>query len=96
MSTIDLDTARKMAHLARIRVTPDNLPELARQLSGMVTFMEQLAAVDVTDIAPMAAVHPQRLRLRADVVDDGGYAERLLRNAPAVREGFFAVPKMVE
>ena len=94
--SIDIDTARKVAHLARIQVAEDDLPELARELSGILTFMEQLNEVDVEGIEPMTSVTPMRLKRRADVVTDGGYQDKILANAPDAREGFFAVPKVVE
>ncbi len=94
--SIDIDTARKVAKLARIRVEQDRLPELAAQLSGILGFMEQLNEVDVTGVEPMVSVTPMRLKRRADVVTDGNIQAQILRNAPDAREGFFAVPKVVE
>ena len=96
MSTIDKDTARKVAHLARIRVEEENLPKLAEQLSGILSFMEQLNEVDVEGIEPMTSVTPMRLKRRVDVVTDGNQQAAMLKNAPDAREGFFAVPKVVE
>lgn len=93
---IDIDTARKVAKLARIRVEEADLPALAGQLSGILGFMEQLNDVDVTGVEPMVSVTPMRLKRRADVVTDGGIQARILANAPDAREGFFAVPKVVE
>ncbi|WP_444462540.1 Asp-tRNA(Asn)/Glu-tRNA(Gln) amidotransferase subunit GatC [Rhodobacter capsulatus] len=94
--SIDIDTARKVAHLARIRVPESDLPKLAEQLSGILTFMEQLNEVNVDGIEPMTSVTPMRLKRRTDVVTDGNYPEAVLKNAPDAREGFFAVPKVVE
>ncbi|SIS68291.1 Asp-tRNA(Asn)/Glu-tRNA(Gln) amidotransferase subunit GatC [Phaeovulum vinaykumarii] len=94
--SIDIETARKVAHLARIAVPDAHLPDLARELSGILTFMEQLNEVDVTGVEPMTSVTPMRLKRREDVVTDGGYPEKVLSNAPDAREGFFAVPKVVE
>jgi len=94
--SIDTDTARKVAKLARIRVQEADLPALAADLSGILGFMDQLNEVDVTGVEPMTSVTPMRLARRADVVTDGGYPERVLANAPDAREGFFAVPKVVE
>ena len=94
--SIDIDTARKVARLARIRVEESDLPALAGELSGIVTFMEQLNEVDVTGIDPMVSVTPMRLKRRADVVTDGDIQKQVLANAPDAREGFFAVPKVVE
>lgn len=94
--SIDIDTARKVAKLARIRVEEAALPELAAQLTGILGFMEQLNAVDVTGIEPMTSVTPMRLVRRQDVVTDGNIQAQILKNAPDAREGFFAVPKVVE
>ncbi|WP_127105870.1 Asp-tRNA(Asn)/Glu-tRNA(Gln) amidotransferase subunit GatC [Pararhodobacter zhoushanensis] len=96
MSTIDIETARRVAKLARIRVPEENLPQLADQLSGILTFMEQLNEVDVEGIEPMTSVTPMRLKRRQDVVTDGNMQAKILSNAPDAREGFFAVPKVVE
>ena len=94
--SITPDTARKVAHLARIRVTEADLPALAQELSNILTFMEQLNEVDIDGVEPMTSVTPMRLKRRADVVDDGGMQHKILSNAPDAREGFFAVPKVVE
>lgn len=94
--SIDTETARKVAHLARIRVPEGELPALAEKLSGILTFMEQLNEVDVDGVEPMTGVEPMRLKRRADVVTDGNMPEKILKNAPDAREGFFAVPKVVE
>jgi aspartyl-tRNA(Asn)/glutamyl-tRNA(Gln) amidotransferase subunit C len=93
---IDIDTARKVAKLARIRVEEAALPALAGELSGILAFMEQLTEVDVTGVEPMTSVTPMRLARRADVVTDGDIQAQILANAPDAREGFFAVPKVVE
>lgn len=94
--SIDIDTARKVAKLARIRVEEAALPALAAELSGILGFMEQLNEVDVAGVEPMTSVTPQRLKRRADVVTDGNRQAAVLANAPDAREGFFAVPKVVE
>ena len=94
--SIDIDTARKVAKLARIRVEETALPALAAELSGILGFMEQLNEVDVAGVEPMTSVTPMRLKRRADVVTDGSIQAQILANAPDAREGFFAVPKVVE
>ncbi|MDP4891572.1 Asp-tRNA(Asn)/Glu-tRNA(Gln) amidotransferase subunit GatC [Cypionkella sp.] len=94
--SIDIDTARKVAKLARIAVPTTDLPALAEKLSGILGFMEQLNEVDVEGIEPMTSVTPMRLKRRADVVTDGNIQAAILKNAPDAREGFFAVPKVVE
>jgi aspartyl-tRNA(Asn)/glutamyl-tRNA(Gln) amidotransferase subunit C len=94
--SITPETARKVARLARILVEDADLPALARELSGILNFMEQLNEVDVAGVEPMTSVTPMRLRLREDRVTEGEMAARILANAPDQREGFFAVPKVVE
>ena len=94
--SIDIETARRVAKLARIRVDEGDLPALAGELSGILQFMEQLNEVDVTGIEPMTSVTPMRLKRRTDVVTDGDIQAAILKNAPDAREGFFAVPKVVE
>ncbi len=94
--SIDIETARRVAKLARIRVEESDLAALAGELSGILSFMEQLNEVDVTGIEPMTSVTPMRLARRADVVTEGEMQTQILANAPDAREGFFAVPKVVE
>lgn len=94
--SIDIETARKVAHLARIRVEEDQLPALADEFNNILGFIEQLNEVNVDGVEPMTSVTPQRLKRREDVVTDGGMPEKILSNAPDAREGFFAVPKVVE
>ena len=94
--SVDEATVRRVAHLARIRVEEKDLGHLATELSRILDFAEQLAAVDVTDVEPMTSVTPMALKMREDVVTDGDRRDDVLANAPAAREGFFAVPKVVE
>ena len=94
--SIDIETARRVAKLARIRVEEADLPKLAGELSNILTFMEQLNEVNVEGVEPMTSVTPMRLKRRKDVVTDGNIQAQVLKNAPDAREGFFAVPKVVE
>ena len=94
--SIDIKTARNVAHLARIAVDEADLPQLSQELSSVLAFMEQLNAVNVEDVEPMTSVTPMALRRRADEVTDGGCSDIVLANAPEAREGFFAVPKVME
>ncbi len=94
--SIDIETAARVAKLARIEVSPDALPALAEEFNTILGFIEQLGEVDVDGVEPMVSVTPQRLKRRADVVTDGNQQAEVLSNAPDAREGFFAVPKVVE
>ena len=94
--SIDRDTARRVAHLARIEVTESDLAPLADELSAILGFMEQLAEVDITGVEPMTSVTPMKMIWRKDEVTDGGCPDRVLSNAPDARAGFFTVPKVIE
>ena len=93
---IDTATAAKVAKLARIKVDEAALPALAEEFNAILGFIEQLNAVDVSGVEPMTSVTPQRLKRRADQVNDGDQQMQVLANAPDAREGFFAVPKVIE
>ncbi len=93
---VDADTVRKIARLARIRIEPEEVDTYAGELNAILGFVEQLREVDVTGIEPMTSVTPMALRRREDKVTDGGYAEKVVANAPLSEDNFFMVPKMVE
>jgi len=94
--SIDTDTARRVAKLARIKVEDQALPALADEFNTILGFIEQLNEVDIDGIAPMTSVSPMQLKRREDQVTDGNQQDKILSNAPDAREGFFAVPKVVE
>ncbi len=94
--SIDAQTAARVAKLARIKVADDALPALAEEFNTILGFIEQLGEVDVEGVEPMVSVTPMRLPRRKDGVTDGGMQDKILANAPDAREGFFAVPKVVE
>lgn len=94
--SIDAETAARVAKLARIRVEEDALPALAEEFNTILGFIEQLNEVDIEGVEPMVSVTPMRLKRRQDIVTDGNRQEQILANAPDAREGFFAVPKVVE
>ena len=72
------------------------MPALASEFNTILGFIEQLNEVDVEGVEPMTSVTPQRLKRREDVVNDGNQQPKVLANAPDAREGFFAVPKVME
>jgi aspartyl-tRNA(Asn)/glutamyl-tRNA(Gln) amidotransferase subunit C len=94
--SIDIETAARVARLARIKVEEEDLPALAHAFNEILGFIEQLNEVDVDGVEPMVSVTPMRLKRRADGVTDGNMPDKVLSNAPDAREGFFAVPKVVE
>lgn len=94
--SLDRDTVRNIAFLARIEVPDSKLDHLADQLSGILDWFEQLKEVDTDGVQPMSSVTDAVLRWRDDVITDGGIREKVLANAPEAMDGFFTVPKVVE
>lgn len=94
--SVDTDTVRRVARLARIAVHEDELEHLSGELNGILDWVEQLQEVDVEGVEPMTSVTPMRLKRREDAVTDGNRREDILANAPDARSGFFTVPKVVE
>jgi aspartyl-tRNA(Asn)/glutamyl-tRNA(Gln) amidotransferase subunit C len=93
---IDAATVKKVARLARIDEPEERLEPLARELSGIMAWIEQLNEVDTTGVEPMTSAVDTPLPMREDVVTDGGDPARVLANAPKSKDGFFVVPKVVE
>lgn len=104
--SLDKDTVARIARLARLKVPDDELAPLAGELSGILAWIEQLNEVDTGNVEPMSSVSDVTLPMRADKVNDGGIAEKILANAPGGAiyieptdknaGGFFTVPKVVE
>jgi aspartyl-tRNA(Asn)/glutamyl-tRNA(Gln) amidotransferase subunit C len=94
--SVDTATVRHIAKLARIAVSDAEVEALVPELNNILTWVEQLQEVDVSGVEPMTAVIPNQLRLRNDIVTDGGKRDDILKNAPVAEHGFFAVPKVIE
>jgi len=94
--SVDAQTVRRIAHLARIAVEEDEVERLKGELNAILAFVEQLQEVNVEGVEPMTSVTPMKMKMRADVVTDGGNAEAVLQNAPASENNFYLVPKVVE
>jgi len=94
--SVDADTVRRIAHLARIAVDDDEVGHLQQELNAILAFVEQLSEVDVQGVEPMTSVTPMDMMRRSDVVTEGGIPDDVLKNAPATEDGFFLVPKVVE
>ena len=93
---IDAATVRKVARLARIAQPEETVEQLARELNGIMTWIEQLAEVDTNGVEPMTSAVQTPLPMRDDVVTEGGDPAKVLANAPRTTGGFFVVPKVVE
>jgi aspartyl-tRNA(Asn)/glutamyl-tRNA(Gln) amidotransferase subunit C len=94
--SVDAETVRRIAKLARIAVAEDEVEHLRGELNAMLAFVEQLSEVNVDGVEPMTSVTPMEMKKRPDVVTDGGDPEVILKNAPAREGDFFVVPKVVE
>ena len=94
--SVDLANVRRIARLARIAVTEEEVPHLQGELNSILAFVEALSAVDVEGVEPMTSVMPMALRLRPDAVTDGEMAAAIVANAPMSEDQFFMVPKVVE
>jgi aspartyl-tRNA(Asn)/glutamyl-tRNA(Gln) amidotransferase subunit C len=94
--SVDKDTVRKVARLARIAVPEARLEPMARELNGILAWIEQLNEVDVKGVEPMTTPVAMTLPMREDVVTDGNRQHEILANAPRAEDGFFVVPKVVE
>ena len=94
--SVDVDTVRRIAHLARIAVADSEVENLRVELNAMLAFVEQLQEVNVEGVEPMTSVTPMVMKKRADMVTDGGIAENIVKNAPQSEDHFFLVPKVVE
>jgi aspartyl-tRNA(Asn)/glutamyl-tRNA(Gln) amidotransferase subunit C len=94
--SVDSATVRRIAHLARIKVTDAEVPHLQDELNAILAFVEELESVDIAGVEPMTSVLPMPMKKRADEVTDGGIADKIVANAPASDDHFFVVPKVVE
>jgi aspartyl-tRNA(Asn)/glutamyl-tRNA(Gln) amidotransferase subunit C len=94
--SVDAQTVRRIAHLARIAVAEDEIGSLQRELNAILAFVEQLSELNVEGVEPMTSVMPMAMKKREDRVTDGGIADDIIRNAPATEDHFFLVPKVVE
>jgi aspartyl/glutamyl-tRNA(Asn/Gln) amidotransferase subunit C (EC 6.3.5.-) len=94
--SVDRDTIRHMAHLARLALAEEETAALAEEARRILAWVEALAAVDTAGVEPLSAVIPKPQALRADEVTEGDIRPALLANAPLALHGFFAVPKVIE
>jgi len=94
--SVDKDTVRRIAKLARLAIPETRLEPMAGELNDIFQWVEMLGEVDVTGVSAMNSVVAQKLKWRDDEVSDGNQADALMRNAPQGEDHFFVVPKVVE
>jgi aspartyl-tRNA(Asn)/glutamyl-tRNA(Gln) amidotransferase subunit C len=93
---VDSKTVRRIAHLARIALDDREAAAMETELNALLSWVGQLAELNVEGVPPMTSAVAQKLKMRADAVTDGGHAADVLSNAPLSEQGFFVVPKVVE
>ncbi len=86
----------KIAHLARIALSEQDIPEYTRNLSNILTLVEEMNTVNTNGITPMAHPLEAIARLRPDVVTEGNQRDHFQQIAPQVESGFYLVPKVIE
>jgi aspartyl-tRNA(Asn)/glutamyl-tRNA(Gln) amidotransferase subunit C len=94
--SVDADTVRRVARLARIAVADEEIEPLRGELNAILAFVEQLGEVNVDGVEPMTSVTPMAMKMRKDKVTDGGMADAIVQNSPVRDDHFFVVPKVVE
>jgi aspartyl-tRNA(Asn)/glutamyl-tRNA(Gln) amidotransferase subunit C len=95
MAAVDINL-REVAHLARLELTPEEEQKLGAQLGSILTYIEKLKEVDVSNVEPTAHAFPLVNVTRSDEVRPSLPHEEAMRNAPAAANGLFVVPKIVE
>lgn len=94
--SVDLETVKRVAKLARIAVDDAKAEKMQGELNVILGFVEQLNEVDVDGVEPMTSVVHMDMRKREDVVTDGNKADAVTANAPASEDHYFMVPKVIE
>ena len=94
--SIDAATVKRIGRLARIRVEENEVEKYQGELNAILGFVEQLGEVNVEGVEAMTSVTPMQLRRREDKITDGGYPDKIVKNAPLSEDNFFMVPKVVE
>ena len=93
---VDEKTVRRIARLARLKITDAEAQSLQGELSGILDWVKQLDEVKTDGVAPMTSVMPMQLRQREDRITDGEKAAEVTQNAPLTEDHFYVVPKVVE
>ncbi|MGO9545258.1 MAG: Asp-tRNA(Asn)/Glu-tRNA(Gln) amidotransferase subunit GatC [Rhodomicrobium sp.] len=93
---IDEATVMRIAHLSRLKITAQEAHNLERELNGILAWVEELNAIPTEGVEPLTSTGAAQLRMRADVVNDGGRPADIMKNAPKTEDSFFLVPKVIE
>lgn len=95
-SQIDEATVKRIAHLSRLKITTQEAQSLKRELNGILAWVEELNAIPTDHVEPLTSTGAAQLRMRADVVTDGGRPAEIVKNAPKTEDHYFLVPKVIE
>ncbi|HEY4343735.1 MAG TPA: Asp-tRNA(Asn)/Glu-tRNA(Gln) amidotransferase subunit GatC [Parvibaculum sp.] len=94
--SVDQNTVRKIARLARIAVRDEELPALAGELNTILDWVEQLSELATSGVEPMTSAVEVAMKMRDDVVTSGDLQKEVTANAPQSEDGFYVVPKVME
>lgn len=94
--SVDQATVRRIARLARIKLTDEDVPRLEGELNAILKWIDMLNEVDVSGVEPLTSVVEVEMKMRDDVVTDGNMPDDVVANAPASEDHYFMVPKVVE
>ena len=94
--SLQKEDIEKIAHLARLGISSDDVSNYARDLSNILDLVEQMSAVNTEGVTPMAHPLDEHQRLRADEVTEKDQREHFQENAPLVESGLFLVPQVIE
>lgn len=94
--SLSRDDVEKIAHLARLAISEEDIPDYASDLSNILGLVDQMEAVDTDAVSPMAHPLDMAQRLRPDVVTEADQRDKFQQNSPSVENGLFLVPKVLE
>jgi aspartyl-tRNA(Asn)/glutamyl-tRNA(Gln) amidotransferase subunit C len=95
-SQIDEAAVRRIAHLARVKISSQEAQSLKRELNGILAWVEELNMIPTDGVAPLTSLGGAHLKMRADEVTDGARVADIMKNAPKSEDHFFLVPKVIE
>ncbi len=94
--SITAENIKKLGRLSRIRIEESQEETLAKQVSGILGWIEQMQEVDTDGVEPLTSVSDMVLKQREDIINDGNCQADVLANAPETSTGYFVVPKIIE
>ena len=93
---IDKKLVKKIATLSRVKIEEKEIEKISKELSEIITWVEKLNEVDTNNVTPVANPSDIKKPFRKDEINDGKIEEKILKNAPEKKAGYFVVPKVVE